>query len=273
MSGLRFRSFSAIAGGVIIAAVALLALFADPIFHADPLDMVARPFIWPGTDPRYPLGTDMLGRDMLVGVIYAARVSLEVGLASAAFAVVLGLMLGLPAGYFGGWLDDAVMQVTELCQTMPPLLFAIVVVVVLSPSVGSIILGIGITGWPQVARLVRAEALRLRRAEFVEAATVMGMGRTRVILTHLLPNAISPVIVSGSILVATAILTEAALAFLGLGDPNRISWGSMIGSGREVLRTGWYMTAIPGLALSVTVLALSLLGNGVNDLLNPRDPA
>ncbi len=267
---MRIRSFSALAGGAVLATVVALALLANVIFNADPLDMVARPFIWPGINPRYPLGTDMLGRDMLVGVVYAARMSLEVGLASAALAVLLGIVLGLPAGYFGGAIDEVVMQLSELCQTMPPLLFAIVVVVVLQPSATSIILGIAITGWPQVARLIRAEAIRLRRAEFVEAAQVMGMGPLRIIATHLLPNAISPVVVSGSVLVATAILTEAALSFLGLGDPNRISWGSMIGAGREALRTAWYMTAIPGAALSMTVLALSMLGNGLNDILNPR---
>lgn len=267
---MRARSFSAAVGGAILLTVLALALGADALFHADPLDMVARPFIWPGIDPRYPLGTDMLGRDLLVGVVYAARMSLEVGLASAGLAVLLGVALGLPAGYFGGPVDEAVMQVSELCQTMPPLLFAIVVVVVLQPSAESIIAGIAVTGWPQVARLIRGEAIRLRRAEFVEAAHVMGMGSLRIITTHLLPNAISPVIVSGSVLVATAILTEAALSFLGLGDPNRISWGSMIGTGRDALRTGWYMTAIPGAALSLTVLALSMLGNGLTDLLNPR---
>ena len=269
---MRVRSFSVLIGGAVLAMVVVAALSANAIFDADPLDMVARPFIWPGADAHHPLGTDMLGRDMLVGVIYAARMSLEVGLASAGLAVLLGIVLGLPAGYFGGATDEMVMQLSELCQTMPPLLFAIVVVVVLQPSATSIVLGIAVTGWPQVARLIRAEAIRLRHAEFVEAARVMGMGPIRILVTHLLPNAISPVIVSGSVLVATAILTEAALSFLGLGDPNRISWGSMIGAGRDALRTAWYMTAIPGVALSVTVLALSMLGNGLGDILNPRAP-
>jgi peptide/nickel transport system permease protein len=269
--GYRFlRSRTALAGSIGLAIVAGGAIFAGQIFAVDPLDMVARPFIWPFTNAEYPLGTDMLGRDILVGLVYAARVSLAVGLAAAVLAVFLGVVLGALSGYFGGWVDQVLTRITEVFQTMPPLVFVVVVVAILSPSVPSIVLGIAITSWPQIARLVRAEALRLREAEFVQAARVMGMGHGRIILTHILPNAISPVVVAGSILVASAILTEAALSFLGLGDPNLISWGSMIGSGREVLRTAWYMTALPGLAISLTVMALNLLGNGLNDVLNPR---
>ncbi|MEH2549814.1 peptide/nickel transport system permease protein [Bradyrhizobium sp. AZCC 2262] len=264
------RSRTTLTGSAVIAAVVMAALLAGSIFDTDPLDMVARPFIWPLTDARHPLGTDMLGRDILVGLVHAARVSLAVGLAAASLAVLVGVMFGAASGYFGGWVDQLLTRITEIFQTMPPLVFAVVVVAILTPSVGSIILGIGVTSWPQIARLVRAETLRLRESEFVQAARVMGMGHGRIIVTHILPNAISPVVVAGSILVASAILTEAALSFLGLGDPNLISWGSMIGSGREVLRTAWYMTALPGVAISITVMALNLLGNGLNDVLNPR---
>lgn len=264
------RSRSTLVGGGVLLAILGLAVFADVLFAGDPLDMVARPFLWPGQNPAYPLGTDMLGRDMLVGLVHGSRMSLAVGFAAAALAIALGVAFGAVSGYFGGWVDQVLTRLTEVFQTMPPLIFAVVVVVILRPTVGSIVLGIGITSWPQIARLVRAETLRLRDGEFVQAARVMGMGHTRIILTHILPNAISPVIVAGSILVASAILTEAALSFLGLGDPNLISWGSMIGSGREVLRTAWYMTALPGLAISITVVALNLLGNGLNDVLNPR---
>ncbi|MGR7997210.1 MULTISPECIES: ABC transporter permease [unclassified Xanthobacter] len=264
------RSRTALIGTTGLLLVSLAAVFAGVLFPGDPLDMVARPFIWPFTTWTYPLGTDMLGRDILVGLVYAARVSLAVGLAAAALAVGLGVLFGALSGYFGGWVDQVLTRITEVFQTMPSLVFVVVVVAILSPSITSIVLGIAITSWPQIARLVRAETLRLRDAEFVQAARVMGMGHGRIILTHILPNAISPVIVAGSILVAHAILTEAALSFLGLGDPNLISWGSMIGSGREVLRTAWYMTALPGIAISITVMALNLLGNGLNDVLNPR---
>ncbi|GGF58532.1 ABC transporter permease [Azorhizobium oxalatiphilum] len=265
-----WRSRTALIGTAGLLLVVLGAIFAGRIFEADPLDMVARPFIWPFTDAAHPLGTDMLGRDILTGLVHAGRVSLAVGFSAAALAVMLGVVFGAVSGYFGGWADQILTRVTEVFQTMPPLVFAVVVVAILTPSVGSIVLGIAVTSWPQIARLVRAETLRLRDAEYVQAARVMGMGHTRIILTHILPNAISPVVVAGSILVASAILTEAALSFLGLGDPNLISWGSMIGAGREVLRTAWYMTALPGLAISFTVMALNLLGNGLNDVLNPR---
>lgn len=264
------RSRTAVSGSLVIAAVIAAALLAGRIFETDPLDMVARPFIWPFTDALHPLGTDMLGRDILVGLVYAARVSLAVGLAAASLAVLFGVIIGATSGYFGGWTDQVLTRVTEIFQTMPPLVFAVVVVAILTPSVNSIILGISVTSWPQIARLVRAETLRLRESEFVQAARVIGMGHWRIIVTHILPNAVSPVVVAGSILVASAILTEASLSFLGLGDPNLISWGSMIGSGREVLRTAWYMTALPGLAISITVMALNLLGSGLNDVLNPR---
>ncbi len=269
--GYRFlRSRTALAGGFGLAIVAGAAIFADQIFPGDPLDMVARPFIWPFTTWAHPLGTDMLGRDLLVGLVHASRVSLAVGLTAAGLAVFVGVLFGALSGYFGGWVDQVLTRITEVFQTMPPLVFVVVVVAILTPSVSSIILGIAVTSWPQISRLVRAETLRLRDAEFVQAARVMGMGHARIILAHILPNAISPVVVAGSILVASAILTEAALSFLGLGDPNLISWGSMIGSGREVLRTAWYMTALPGIAISFTVMALNLLGNGLNDVLNPR---
>lgn len=269
--GYRFmRSRTALVGSLGLALVAGAALFADQIFPGDPLDMVARPFVWPFTTWAYPLGTDMLGRDLLVGLVHASRVSLAVGLTAAGLAVFVGVLFGALSGYFGGWVDQVLTRITEVFQTMPPLVFVVVVVAILTPSVSSIVLGIAVTSWPQISRLVRAETLRLRDAEFVQAARVMGMGHARIILTHILPNAVSPVVVAGSILVASAILTEAALSFLGLGDPNLISWGSMIGAGREVLRTAWYMTALPGIAISFTVMALNLLGNGLNDVLNPR---
>ena len=162
------------------------------------------------------------------------------------------------------------MRVTEMFQTLPSFLFAIVLVVILTPSLGSIVFAIGVTSWPQIARLVRAEAMRVRHAEYVKAAVTLGLGHGRIIAAHVLPNSIAPVVVAASVLMAQAILTEASLSFLGLGDPNVISWGSMVGVGRSTLRTAWYMTALPGLAIFVTVISFMLLGNGLNDKLNPR---
>jgi peptide/nickel transport system permease protein len=197
-------------------------------------------------------------------------VSLEIGVAAGVLATLAGLLIGAVAGFYGGLVDDVLMRITELFQTMPALLFTIVMVVVLHPSVATIVLGVALTSWPQVARLVRAEALRVSRAEFVQAAIVVGMSRPRIVFTHVLPNVATTAIVMFSILAGNAILTEAVLSFLGLGDPNVITWGSMIGSGREALQTAWYMTALPGCAVLVTVLSLNLIGNGLNDLANPR---
>lgn len=256
-------------GLAILATVVLASLLADQLSSGDPLDMVGRSFLWPGTDRAHPLGTDMLGRDLFAGLIHGGRFSLLVGLQAGLLAALLGLVAGSVAGYLGGWVDALLMRATDIFQTMPSLLFTIVLVVILQPSVYSIVFGIAITGWPNIARLVRAEALRLRHAEFVEAAQVQGLTRLRILLVHVLPNTLAPAIVLISALVGHAILTEASLSFLGLGDPNIVSWGSMIGAGREVLRTAWYMTAIPGLAIFATVMALNLVGNDLNDRLNP----
>jgi peptide/nickel transport system permease protein len=258
------------AGTLMLLAIAAIALGARHLTAYDPMDMVGSPFVWPGTEPGFPLGTDMMGRDILSGIAWGARVSLEIGVAAGLLAAAAGALIGAVAGFYGGFVDEVLMRVTEFFQTMPALLFTIVMVVVVRPSVATIVLSVALTNWPQVARLVRAEALRVSRAEYVQAARVIGMSRPRIVVTHVLPNVMTPAIVMISILAGNAILTEAVLSFLGLGDPNVITWGSMIGSGREALQTAWYMTAIPGGAVLVTVLALNLLGNGLNDLANPR---
>ncbi|MGF6659387.1 peptide/nickel transport system permease protein [Paraburkholderia atlantica] len=257
-------------GVLLLAAICVLAIGAPYFTHNDPLDMAGTPFTWPQADPAFPLGTDMMGRDMFSGIAYGARVSVEIGVAAGLLATLAGLLIGAVAGFYGGLVDDVLMRIAELFQTMPALLFTIVLVVVVHPSVLTIVLGVALTNWPQVARLVRADALRVARAEFVQAATVIGMSRPRIVLTHVLPNVATPAIVMMSILAGNAILTEAVLSFLGLGDPNVITWGSMIGSGREALQTAWYMTALPGCAVLVTVLSLNLIGNGLNDLANPH---
>ncbi|PYE13194.1 peptide/nickel transport system permease protein [Paraburkholderia silvatlantica] len=258
------------AGIVLLVAICVLAAGAPYFTHNDPLDMVGTPFTWPGTDPSFLLGTDMMGRDMFSGIAFGARVSLEIGVAAGLLATLAGWLVGAAAGFYGGRVDDLTMRVADLFQTMPALLFTIVLVVVVHPSVTTIVVGVALTNWPQVARLVRADALRVSRAEYVQAATVIGMSRPRIVITHVLPNVATTAIVMLSILAGNAILTEAVLSFLGLGDPNVVTWGSMIGSGREALQTAWYMTALPGCAVLVTVLSLNLIGNGLNDLVNPR---
>ncbi|MFN3937663.1 MAG: ABC transporter permease [Gemmobacter sp.] len=261
---------SAVIGMAILLAVALMSVAAPILYPAGPWAMVGRPFAWPGEIAGAPLGTDALGRDIAAGIFHGARISLLIGLAATAAALVVGVTVGAVAGYFGGWTDDALMRLTDAFQTIPPFLLAIVIVVIVNPSVATIILAIAAISWPAIARLVRAEFLRLREADFVASCRMIGMGDGRIILGQILPNAIAPVVVTASILTATAILTEAGLSFLGLGDPNVISWGTMIGMGRSDFRTAWYLVAIPGLAVVLTVLALNLLGDGLNDALNTR---
>ncbi len=261
---------SLLIGAAILLAVVLVAALAPWLFPDDPQDMVGSPTLWPGEDPAFPLGTDSLGRDVAAGLAYGARVSLLVGASAAAIGLGIGMLVGALGGYFGGWLDNVLVRLTELFQTVPSFLLVIVLVAIGTPSARLIALSIGVASWPVIARLVRAQFRALRQADFVMAARSLGYGPARIILREILPNAIAPVIVSTSVLVANAILTEAGLSFLNMGDPNLVSWGSMIGDGRALLRTAWFLTALPGAAIAVTVLSLNLLGDGLNDLLNPR---
>lgn len=257
-------------GLALLAPVIAMALLAGVLFGPRPLAIVADPYLWPGTDPAHWLGTDTLGRDMLVGLAYGARVSLLIGLCAAALAIGLGVAVGLLAGYFGGLADVILTRLIELFQTMPSMLVAIVVVVIFEPSLASIAVAIGLASWTDVARIVRAEVLRVKQLEFVQAARLSGFGPLRILWREVLPNALGPVSVLASIIVAHAILAEAAIAFLGLGDPNTVSWGSMVGAGREALRSGWYISTIPGLAICLTAFSISLIGNGCNQWLSPR---
>ncbi|MFN9388343.1 MAG: ABC transporter permease [Betaproteobacteria bacterium] len=263
------RNRSAVAGLAVLALVVLMALAAPALYPGDPWDRVAEPFL-PPASPGYPAGTDMMGRDIAAGLFHGARVSLLIGLVATGVALLIGVSVGAVAGYFGGLADNALMRLTELFQTIPAFLFAIVLVAIFRPSVATVVLAIGVVSWPPVARLTRGEFLSLRGRDFVQACVAIGMGDTRIIALHVLPNALAPIVVTGSLMVATAILTEAGLAFLGLSDPNVMSWGSIIGAGREVLRSAAWITALPGLAIMLTVLAINLVGEGLNDALNPR---
>jgi peptide/nickel transport system permease protein len=195
---------------------------------------------------------------------------LVIGLVATLFATLVGVLMGGAAGYYGGTIDSVLMRLTEIFQTIPSFLFAILVVAILSPSIGSVIIAIAIVSWPPMARLVRGEFRALRNREFVQACISMGMSDLRVITLHILPNCLSSIIVTGSLLVATAILTESALSFLGLSDPNVMSWGFMVGAARDFLQRAWWLCAIPGVAILITVLAINLVGDGLNDALNPR---
>jgi peptide/nickel transport system permease protein len=264
------RNPGGLIGFAILAVVIAVALFGPLFFPTSPWRMVQRPFLPPFTLAKLPLGTDALGRDVLAGMVYGARVSLLVGLVSTLAALVVGIPLGAVAGYFGGRIGDALMRFTEFFQTVPSFALAIVLVAILQPSIVSIVLAIAIVSWPPVARLVRGEVLSLRSREYVQAAIVSGQTTRWIIWREILPNALSPVIVLASLMVATAILLESSLSFLGLGDPNLMSWGYMVGAGRTVIRQAWWITLFPGIAILVSVLALNLIGEGLNDALNPR---
>lgn len=264
------RNPNALVGVAFLAVVALAALLAPVLYPGDPLAMVGRPLLWPGADPAFPLGTDSMGRDVLAGIVHGARISLVVGLAATALGLGAGIVVGAIGGYFGGRTDDVLVRLTEVVQTIPGFVLLIVLVAIAQPSAPTVTVAIAIISWPTVARLTRAEFRAIREKEFVMAARSLGYGHGRIIFREILPNALPPLIVTASIMVASAILMESALSFLGLGDPNVVSWGSMIGAGREMIRTAWYLTALPGLAIVFTVLALNLIGDGLNDALNPR---
>jgi peptide/nickel transport system permease protein len=255
-------------GLAILLLVLLLAVGAPILYPGDPFAIVDKPFQPPFA--AHLLGTDSLGRDIAAGIAHGADTSLMIGLVGTSAALVLGTLIGAFAGFYGGIVEHVLMRMTELFQTIPSFIFAIVLVAILSPSLSSTIIAIAVVSWPPIARLVRGEFLSLRRREYVEAAIVLGMGDLQIIFRQIMPNCLSPIIVTGSLLVATAILIESALAFLGLGDPNIMSWGFMIGAGRTYLRTAWWLCAIPGLAILLTVLAINLAGEGLNDALNPR---
>jgi len=261
---------TALFGVAFLVTAALAALLAPVFYPGDPMEMVARPFLWPGQNPAYPLGTDSMGRDVLAGILHGARISLTVGIAATALGLSAGITIGAMAGYFGGIVDDVLVKFIEIFQTIPSFVLLVVLVAIAQPTTSTVTIAIAIVSWPTVARLTRAEFRAIREKDYVLAARSLGFGHARIIFREILPNALPPLIVTSAVMVASAILMESALSFMGLGDPNRVSWGSMIGAGRDVIRTAWYLTALPGLAIVFTVLALNLLGDGLNDALNPR---
>ena len=263
------RNRGAVIGLVILVAIVVVAALAHLIYPASPWSMRQPPFQPPLTDGAL-MGTDTLGRDIAAGVVHGARVSLLIGLVSSLVALVIGVTLGAVAGYFGGWIDDAIMRFTELFQTIPNFVLAVVLVAIFTPSIASLVAAIAIVSWPPLARLTRGEFLSLRSREYVLAAVTTGQSTPHIIVREILPNSLSPIIVAASLTVATAILLESALSFLGLGDPNVMSWGYQIGAARTVIRQAWWMSFFPGIAILITVLAINLVGEGLNDALNPK---
>ncbi|MEM6676405.1 MAG: ABC transporter permease [Pseudomonadota bacterium] len=263
------RNRQAVLGLGILAVVGLIAATAHLFFPEDPFSLAGRSMSPPGAN-GFLLGSDSLGRDVAAGIAHGAKTSLLIGLVATIVAVCIGVIMGALAGYYGGWIDDVLMRTTEMFQTIPSFIFAILLVAIMKPSIESIIIAIAVVSWPAVARLVRGEFLSLRNREFVQACHTVGMSDVRIMLGEILPNCLSPIIVIGSLMVATAILIESGLAFLGLGDPNIMSWGFQIGAGRTLLRSAWWVCTFPGIAILLTVLAINLVGEGLNDALNPR---
>ena len=264
------RNRAAVAGVIMLAGIIFMTLAGPRIYEHDPKDIVARPLTPPAEIAEARLGTDYLGRDVLAGVIGGGSTSLTVAAMAAAMVLVIGISIGASAGFYGGWLDSALMRFTEFFQVLPALLFAMVLVALFEPSMWTISFAIGVVAWPGIARITRAEFLRLRNLEFVRATRALGASDWRIIARVVFPNALPPLIVSATLIMGTAILFEAGLAFLGLGDPNTTSWGLMIGLNRGNFLTAWWSVTFPGLAIFVTVLSFSLIGDGLQDAYNPK---
>ncbi|GHD07758.1 ABC transporter permease [Tianweitania populi] len=257
------RTPTALLGFAILFALALVALLAPLLFPADPLSIAGPALLRPFQDASLPLGTDRLGRDVLAELVHGARTSLLVGLAAAATSIIIGSVVGTLAGFLGGILDEVLMRVTDAFQTVPGFLLALAFVSVVGPSLPVVVFAIALGAWTGPARVARAEVLSIRERDYVAGARAIGMHPLKIAFREVLPNALPPVLALSSVIVAAAVLTEAALSFLGLGDPNRITWGGMIAEGRTILRFAPYLSIIPGIALVLTVLGVYLAGEGV----------
>lgn len=263
------RNRAAMAGLVVLTLIVLGGLFGPYLYPGDPFDMVWAPFSAPGEE-GYLLGTDYLGRDLLSMLIHGARVSIAIGLSAALLTVFIGITIGALAGFYRGWVEEVLMRITEFFQVLPTLLFSMVIVALFGASLPMITLAIGLVSWPAVARITRSEFLRIRELEYVMAARACGVSNIKLIFGVILPNALPPIIVQAALMVGSAILFEAGLSFLGLTDPNVVSWGQIIGSNRPYILDASFTVTVPGLAIFITVLAISLVGDGLNDALNPK---
>jgi peptide/nickel transport system permease protein len=259
-------------GGAVGAALTLtliaVGLLAPLLAPMDPFAVDGPALSPPSTS--HPLGTDALGRDLLSGVVYGARTSLVVAGTVGVLVLVIGCAVGLASGYAGGWVDDVLMRCTELLQVLPRFFLALVVIAFFGPGLDRLVLLLGLTSWPLLARVVRSEVLALRSREFVDAARVAGASWHRILLREILPNALPAALALLGLVVAQVILLEASLGFLGLGDPNVTSWGTLASEAQRFLRVAWWLSVFPGLAILLAVLGLNLLGDAVTDVLTGR---
>jgi ABC-type dipeptide/oligopeptide/nickel transport system permease subunit len=260
----------AVAGLVIMGTVILAALLAPWLsphdFTSQQLSRSLLPPFWlPQADPAYPLGTDHLGRDLLSRILHGARTSLLVGAGGVLIAGTIGVTLGLLAGYFGGPVDDVIMRLVDVQLSFPPIFLVIAIMAVIGQSLLNVVLVLGLVTWVQYARVTRGSTLSVKEREFVEGARALGAGSGRIVLRHILPNILPPLVVIGTVNVSTLILAEAALSFLGIGvQPPTPAWGTMLAEGREVFRIAWWNAVFPGLAILVTVLGVNMLGDGLD---------
>lgn len=259
---------AAVAGLVMWIVITSIAVVGPICYPVSPFDMAGAPMNPP--DSEFLLGTDYLGRDVLAGIINGSWVTLSIGFSSALCTVIIGVIIGVLSGYYGGWVENILMRVTEFFQVLPALLLAMVLVTLFSPSLFTIIFSIGVVSWTGVARLTRAEFLKIKEREYILAERAIGARNMRIMWRVILPNSLPPLIVASALSVGLAILFEAALSFLGLGDPNMYSWGYMIGASRDYIWDTWWAVTFPGLAIFSTVLSISLIGDGLNDALNPK---
>ena len=274
---LLLKSPSGMLGFIIVVVITLVAIFANFLIPCTPeeidlMNMAQPPFWEEGGSMAHILGTDSLGRDVFSRVLIGSRVSLMVGVFSVIVAGIIGTILGLLSGYFGGWIDSVIMRITDAFYAIPLTLFALVLLTVLDPGVLTLVFVIGVTNWPFYARMVRSEVLSLKNKEYVNAARTIGTPGWMIMLRHILPNVLPTFIVVSTLSVASSILIESSLSFLGLGiQPPDVSWGVMLADGRNYLATSWWMATFPGIAISLTVLGIMLLGNWLRDVLDPKN--
>lgn len=265
-----FGNWAAAAGFVILLIVVIGSLFGPALYGVNPMETVNAPFLPPMADPSSPLGTDYIGRDVFAGILSGGSATIMIGATAALVAVIIGITIGSLAGYYGGLTDTLLMRFTEFFQVLPALLFVMVLMTLFSPSIQTTIIGIGLVMWPPTARLARAEFMKLKTMDYVRAEKAMGARDRRIIWMVILPNALPPLIAAAALVIGISILFEAGLSFLGLGDPNIRSWGEMIGANRDYIFDSPWAVFFPGIAIFLTVLGVSLVGDGLNDAMNPR---
>ncbi|HUL01187.1 MAG TPA: ABC transporter permease [Nitrospirota bacterium] len=264
------RNKLAVIGGSLVLLVFFFSICAPLIAPYDPSTIDIKNILV-GPSFTHPLGTDDLGRDVLSRMLWGGRISLEVGFVAVGIATILGIVLGAIAGYYGGYIDSIIMRAVDIMLSIPTIFLVLAVIAILEPSIINIMIVIGLTSWMEPARLIRAEFIALREREFVIAAHAMGARDSRIIIRHVLPNGLSPILVSATMGIGGAVLIESALSFLGLGvQPPTPSWGSLLSSGKDNIEIAWWLSAFPGLAILITVLGYNLLGEGIRDALDPR---